>query len=240
MRAPEELARLIDHALLHPALSRADLENGLALCRDLNVWSVCVKACDVRTASQYLAGSGTRVCSVVSFPHGNSTTYVKLQEAEHALGEGARELDYVINVAAAIGGDFVAIREEMDALNRIAQSSGALLKAIFENAYLGEDTLIALCRIAKELQVGFVKTSTGFAAGLQQGKPSGATLRDVRLMVREVSPVCQVKASGGIRDLATLEQFLAAGATRVGTSATRTILEEARARLGGAPRLGFG
>jgi deoxyribose-phosphate aldolase len=138
----------------------------------------------------------------------------------------------VINVAAAVAGEFQTIHDEMQALNREVVSRQAQLKVIFELAYLDAPTKVALCRIAKELQVAFVKTSTGFATGLPADKSPGATLEDVHLMVRESSPVCQVKASGGIRDLETMERFLDAGATRIGTSATRAIVEQARARMG--------
>ena len=231
MRAPEQLARYIDHALLHPALTSGELESGLALCRELKVWAVCVKPCDVQHAVEQLAGSSTLVCSVVAFPHGNSTTQVKIWETEHALVDGAKEIDYVINVAAAIRGDFGSVHDEMQALNHAVQARGALLKVIFENAYLDDSTRVKLCSIAKQLGVGFVKTSTGFAVGLSPGTPSGATVQDVQLMVREASPECQVKASGGIRDLDTAERFLDAGATRIGTSSTRTIIEQAKRRI---------
>jgi deoxyribose-phosphate aldolase len=225
------LARFIDHALLHPALSLSDLRSGLELCREQKVWSVCVRPCDVRFAAEYLSGAATLVCSVVAFPHGNSTTDVKLCETERALADGAKEIDYVINVSAAIRGEFAAIRDEMQALNRAVQSRGALLKVIFENAYLDDRTRVELCRIAKQVQVAFVKTSTGFAVPANQpANAIGATIEDVQLMVREASPQCQVKASGGIRDLDTMERFLEAGATRIGTSATRLILEQARGR----------
>lgn len=232
MRSAEQLARSIDHALLHPALSSSELESGLALCRELRLWSVCVKPCDVQHAAEQLAGSSTLVCSVVAFPHGNSTTEVKIRETERALADGAREIDYVINVAAALRGDFESIHDEMQALNREVQAQGALLKVIFENAYLSDAIRIRLCGIAKQVGVAFVKTSTGFASGLAQGAPSGATLQDVQLMAREVSPECQVKASGGIRDLKAMEQFLDAGATRIGTSASRVIIAQANARAG--------
>lgn len=234
MRTPEELARTIDHALLHPALSRRDLDEGLALSRDLTLWSVCVKPCDVTRATDYLVGSTTAVCAVIAFPHGNAVTDIKVQEALRAIDDGATEIDTVINVSAAIAGELVAIRDEMQALNQAVQSRGALLKVIFENAYLDDETKIALCKIAKELAVAFVKTSTGFASGFTPPTTPGATIHDVQLMVRESGPRCRVKASGGIRDLEAMEQFLDAGATRIGTSASRTIIEEARRRSDGS------
>ena len=232
MRTPEALAKYIDHALLHPALGRQELSAGLSACRELGVWSVCVKPYDVARAVDTLAGSSTAVCAVVAFPHGNSVVDIKVQEALRVLDDGATEVDYVINVAAAVAGEFQTIHDEMQAVNREVVSRQALLKVIFEMAYLDASTKVALCRIAKELKVAFVKTSTGFATGLGAGKVSGATLEDVRLMVRESGPVCQVKASGGIRDLESMERLLDAGAKRIGTSATRAIIEQARARMG--------
>ncbi len=234
MRTPEDLARAIDHALLHPALSTQDLNAGLALCRELHLWSVCVKPCDVARAAETLAESSTAVCSVIAFPHGNAVTDVKVSEALRALHDGATEIDYVINVSAALAGDFLTIRDEMQALNHEVQSRGALLKVIFETAYLDDRTKIAVCKIAKELSVAFVKTSTGFATGLAPDKSPGATVHDIELMVRECSPQCQVKASGGIRDLESMERFLDVGATRIGTSASRVIIEQARQRSDGS------
>ena len=231
MRTPEELARTIDHALLHPALSRRDLEDGLTLSRELNLWSVCVKPCDVAHAAKNLAGSATAVCAVVAFPHGNAATDIKVREALRAIDDGATEIDYVINVSAAVNGDNQAIRDEMQALNQAVQSRGALLKVIFENAFLVDGTKVALCKIAREVSVAFVKTSTGFATGLTPPTSPGATIYDVQLMVRETAPRCRVKASGGIRDLEAVEQFLAAGASRIGTSASRAIIELAARRM---------
>ena len=231
MRTPEELARTIDHALLHPALLRRDLDEGLALSRDLNLWSVCVKPCDVAQAATTLAASTTAVCAVVAFPHGNATADIKVQEALRAMDDGATEIDYVINVSAAVNGDLQAVHDEMQALNQAVQSRGALLKVIFENAYLVDGTKVELCKIAKQVGVAFVKTSTGFATGLTPPLAPGATIYDVQLMVRETAPRCRVKASGGIRDLESMEQFLAAGASRIGTSASRAIIEEARRRM---------
>jgi deoxyribose-phosphate aldolase len=230
MRTPEQLAQLIDHALLHPALSERDFDNGLALCRELSVWSVCVKPVDVRRAAIYLAGANTLVCSVVAFPQGNTPTETKLHETERAMAEGAREIDYVINVSAAVSGQFDAIHAEMLTLNHAVQSKGAKLKVIFENAYLDDATKVRLCQIAKQVGVAFVKTSTGFASGVAAEQPTGATVHDVQLMVTQVTPRCLVKASGGIRDLEAMERFLDAGAMRIGTSATRTIIEQAKKR----------
>ncbi len=229
-RRPETIARAIDHALLHPALRVSDLEAGLDRAQELNVWAVCVKPCDVKNASRRLERSSTLVCSVVAFPHGNSLTEVKVQEAKRALYDGAREIDFVVNVARAIAGDFDDVQREMAAMQELIVEHRATLKSILENAYLDDATKIRLCQIAKALGVGFVKTSTGFAMGVEPQRGTGVSIHDVQIMVRECAPVCQVKASGGIRSLEELERFLDAGASRIGTSATREIIAQARRR----------
>jgi deoxyribose-phosphate aldolase len=229
-RCSETIARVIDHALLHPALGASDLDAGLDLAHELNVWAVCVKPCDVKHASRRLERTSTLVCSVVAFPHGHSLTEVKVQEAKRALYDGAREIDFVVNVARAVAGDFDDVRQEMAAMQELILEHRATLKSIFENAYLDDATKMRLCQIAKALGVGFVKTSTGFAAGVAPQRGSGASIHDVQIMVGECAPVCQVKASGGIRSLEELERFLDAGASRIGTSATREIIAQARRR----------
>ena len=230
MRLPEHIAHSIDHALLHPALPAGDLEAGLDLVLEFGIRTVCVKPCDVSSAFKRLQASASLVCSVVAFPHGNSCFETKLSEAVLAVDQGAREVDYVINVAAAVAGDFGTIQSEMHAMRELEVSRQVTVKAIFENAYLDETAKTRLCKIAKSVGIGFVKTSTGFAAGFDPQHPTGANLGDIELMVRECAPVCQVKASGGIRTLEKLERFLDAGATRIGTSSTREIMLQARRR----------
>ena len=232
-RQPEAIARVIDHALLHPAMRESDLELGLDLAGELNVWAVCVKSCDVKRAVRRLENTQTLVCSVVAFPHGNSMTEVKVEEAKRALDDGAREIDYVINIAQAIAGDFAGVEREMSEMQQLIRSRGAALKSIFENAYLDDTTKLRLCKIARGLAVGFVKTSTGFASGVDPQHSTGASIQDVEMMVRECAPACAVKASGGIRSLEKLERFLDAGATRIGTSSTREIVAQARRRSSG-------
>jgi len=231
LRRPEEIARVIDHAILHPAIRSGDLEMGLDLVREFNVWAVCVKPCDVRAAAKRLENTDTVVCSVVAFPHGNSLPAIKVLEAERALEDGAKEIDFVVNIAQAMAGDFESIRREMGAMHEIALAHRATLKVIFENVYLDDTTKMRLCKIAKSLAVEFVKTSTGFASGVDPQNSTGASIHDVELMVRECSPICRVKASGGIRSLEKLERFLDAGASRIGTSSTREIIAQARQRL---------
>ena len=231
MRSPQQIARSIDHALLHPALPPNDLESGLALAREFEVAAVCVKPNDVALAYKQLEGSHTRVCSVVAFPHGNSCTEIKIAEALRAVDQGAAEVDYVIDISAAVAGNFESIQREMQAMRELELSRQVTVKVIFENAYLDDTTKTRLCKIAKATAISFVKTSTGFAAGFDAQHATGASISDVELMVRESSPICQVKASGGIRTLEKLERFLDAGATRIGTSSTREIMTQARRRI---------
>jgi len=231
LRHPDDIARSIDHALLHPALHMGDLESGLLLARQFAVGAVCVKPCDVSIAATILQGANTRVCSVIGFPHGNSCIETKVGEATLAIEQGATEVDYVINISAAIAGDFGCVKREMEAMRGLELSRKVTVKVIFENAYLDDTTKTRLCKIAKATEISFVKTSTGFAAGFDAQHSTGANISDVELMVRECSPVCQVKASGGIRTLEKLERFLDAGATRIGTSSTREILTQARRRI---------
>ena len=232
-RQPEAIARVIDHALLHPAMRESDFELGLDLACELNVWAVCVKPCDVKRAVRRLENTQTLVCSVVAFPHGNSMTEVKVEEARRALDDGAREIDYVINVAQAIAGEFAGVEREMGEMQALILDHGAALKSIFENAYLDDTTKFRLCKIARGLAIAYVKTSTGFASGVDPQHSTGASIQDVEMMVRECASVCQVKASGGIRSLEKLERFLDAGATRIGTSSTREILAQAGRRSSG-------
>lgn len=234
MRGANQIARVIDHALLHPALQPYDFEAGLDLAKALNVWAVCVKPCDVKRAVAGLRNTSTTVCSVVAFPHGNSVMEVKVQEAQRALGDGATEVDFVVNVSQALAGDTRQVQMEMAAMQDVAMKHQATLKVIFENAYLDDITKVKLCKIAKELAVAYVKTSTGFTSGIDPQNSTGASIHDVELMVRECAPVCQVKASGGIRSLEKVERYLDAGATRIGTSSTREIIEQARRRSSGA------
>jgi len=233
LRRPEQIALSIDHALLHPALPVAELESGLDLALEFHVKSVCVKPCDVSLAFKRLERSVSLVCSVVAFPHGNACIDTKSDEALRAIQQGAREIDYVIHISAAVAGDFDAIKREMTAMRELEVTRNVIVKAIFENAYLDDTTKTRLCKIAKSVGLAFVKTSTGFASGFDPQHSTGANIGDVELMVRECAPVCQVKASGGIRTLEKLERFLDAGATRIGTSSTREIMTQAQRRIAG-------
>ncbi len=220
-----ELAKVIDHSLLRPELTEAEVMAGCELARRYHVASVCAKPCDVALAAKLLAGSDVAVGTVVGFPHGNSTTAVKVAEAHQALADGAAELDMVINIGALRSGKTDYVRDEIRAIVEAAQGK-ALVKVILENAYLTPEERVAGCKLAEAAGADFVKTSTGFA-------PTGATVGDVKLMRATVGPQVQVKAAHGIRTLDAILEIIDAGATRVGATATATILDDFKRRQGG-------
>lgn len=226
MLMPTDIARMIDHALLKPTLTDAELDAGCRLARELGVASVCIMPFAVARCAEILAGSAVAASTVIAFPHGVNATAIKADEARRALADGAVELDMVVNVSKVHSGDWSYVRDDIAAvLGLVRLTPGAKLKVIFENALLEDAHKIRLCEVCGELGVDWVKTSTGFAE-------SGATEHDLRLM-REHSPEhVQVKASGGIRDLDTVLRFREIGVTRVGASGSRAIVEEARARFG--------
>lgn len=228
-----QLAQVIDHSLLHPTLSDSDLRAGLALARSSSVASACVKPYAVPLARAALAGSPVRVCTVVGFPHGSSSAYMKIAEADEAVASGATEIDMVINIGKALGGDWGYIEHEIEAVNRLVTAKGAILKVIFENDFLQDEHIIKLCQICTDLDVAFVKTSTGYGFVKQPNgfySYQGATPHHLKLMRKHAGPKVQIKAAGGVRTLDELLYVLSLGVTRVGASATEAILEEARAR----------
>ncbi len=214
-----ELAKVIDHSLLKPELTEADVRAGCDLAQRYHVASVCVKPCDVVLAARLLVGSDVAVGTVVSFPHGNSTTAIKVAEAKQALADGASELDMVINIGALRSGKRQYVRDEIRAVVEVARAANALVKVILENAYLNREEKITGCRLAEEAGADFVKTSTGFA-------PTGATIEDIQLMRATVSSRVQVKAAHGVRTLPALLDVIDAGATRCGATATATMLDD--------------
>jgi deoxyribose-phosphate aldolase len=221
-----DIAKMIDHSLLQPALTAADLETGCRLAIEYDAASVCILPYYLRRCAEILRGSGVKASTTVGFPHGGHTTATKLAEARQALVDGAEELDMVVNISQVLSGNWDSVRQEIRALVDATHAAGQRIKVIFENAYLMDEHKIALCEICGEARADWVKTSTGYA-------PSGATLDDLRLM-RQHSPAhVQVKAAGGVRDLDALLAVRAAGATRCGASRTKEILDEARRRLRG-------
>ena len=219
------IAKMIDHSLLNPALTVDELEAGCRLALRYDVASVCILPYYAARCAELLGGSRVQPSTTIGFPHGGHRTAVKLAEADHALTDGATELDAVINISKARSGDWDYVGEEIRRLTELTHSRGAKIKIIFENAYHDDAAKIRLCGICGAIGVDWVKTSTGYAA-------TGATMEDLKLM-RQHSPAhVQVKAAGGVRDLDTLLAVRAIGVTRSGATRTAQILDECRRRLG--------
>lgn len=228
-----EIARMIDHSLLHPAMTDEEILRGCGVAERYACAAVCVKPYSVPLVKQALKGSPVAVCSVVGFPHGNSMTMVKLRETQEALLAGAAEIDMVINIGKALGGAYDYVKEEVRAIDKACQRHSAPLKVIFENDFLKDEHIIELCKVMNELNVAFVKTSTGYGfVKRPDGNYSycGATEHQVRLMRQHCAPHIRIKAAGGIRTLDDLLEFRGLGCSRIGTTATEAIMEEARGR----------
>ncbi len=221
-----DIAKTIDHSLLRPELDDAFVEDGCRLAAEYDVASVCVPPVHVRRAAAILAGTDVKVGTVAGFPHGYATTETKVAETRQALADGATEIDMVLQIGALKSGRDADVGADIAAVVEVAHAGGAIVKVIFENAYLNDDEKIRACRITEASGADFVKTSTGFASG-------GATHEDLRLMRANTSPHVQVKAAGGVRTLDALLDVMALGVTRIGATATKTIIEDFRARKAG-------
>ena len=219
-----DLAKMIDHSLLRPELTQDQVFEGCRIARQYDVASVTVRPSDVDLAVAWMSGSGAPVGSVAGFPHGSQTTSVKLYEARDLLRRGAREIDMVLNIGKLISRQFQHVETEIQQMAAACHEGGAILKVIFENAYLTDELKIVACKISTRARADFVKTSTGFA-------PSGYTLEDLRLMRAHAGPEVQVKAAGGVRTLEKALEVRQAGCSRFGATATVAILEEWKARL---------
>jgi deoxyribose-phosphate aldolase len=212
------IAALIDHTILKADATRADILRVCQEARQYSFASVCVNSYWVPLASTELAGSPVKVCTVVGFPLGAAASEAKAAEARLAVRDGAQEIDMVINVGALKSGDAGAVRADIEEVVRASRQGGAIVKVIIETALLTDPEKTLACLLAKEAGADFVKTSTGFST-------AGATAHDVALMRAAVGPLMGVKASGGIRTLQDLRAMTAAGATRVGASASVKIVE---------------
>ncbi len=215
----DQIARMIDHSLLRPELTREDIRKGCEIALKYKVATVCCNPSDVALVKELLAGSNVKTTTVVGFPHGYNTTETKVFEARQAIKDGAAELDMVINIGKLLSGDYEYVRNDIRAVIRTAHRHHVLVKVILENYYLTDEQKKIACRLCEEAGADFVKTSTGFAAG-------GATLEDLRLMRENVSKKVQVKAAGGVRDLETALKVRQAGCTRFGATRTEAIMEE--------------
>jgi deoxyribose-phosphate aldolase len=219
--APAGIAAMIDHTLLKPDATRADIEE---LCREAAQFqfaTVCVNPVWVVLAAARLAPTAVRVCSVVGFPLGATTADVKGYETRRAIFDGAREIDMVINIGALKSGDLRTVERDIEAVTAPCREAGVLSKVIIEAALLTDEEKVTACTLAKAAAAEYVKTSTGFG-------PGGATAADVALMRRVVGAEMGVKAAGGVRDLDDLKAMVAAGATRIGASAGVKIVQQAR------------
>ncbi len=236
MYKPEELAKMIDHSILHPTFTDEDLKRECAVAAKYNVASVCVKPYTVKQACELLEKTDVLVGCVIGFPSGNSAIDTKVFEAELACKNGAVEIDMVINIGKALQGDWVYINNEIQAVTDTCHKNAAIVKVIFETDYVSEKKdIIKLCEICTETGADYVKTSTGF--GFVKGKDGtysyqGATIENLKLMCAYSGPKVKVKAAGGVRTLDGLIAVKEAGCTRCGATATIAIMEEARQKFG--------
>lgn len=221
-----DIAKMIDHSLLNPVMTDDVLEAGVQVAITHDVASVCIKPYYLRRCAELLAGSTVVPSTVIGFPHGGHTTRSKVFEAQQALADGGKELDFVVNIGKVLSGDWAFVQQDIEAVTRCAHDGGARVKVIFENCYLEESHKRQLCEICGAARVDWVKTSTGYGT-------SGATVEDLKLMRQCSPPSVQVKAAGGIRSLDALLEVRAAGVTRVGATRTEEILAEVRQRLAG-------
>ncbi|HEX9296413.1 MAG TPA: deoxyribose-phosphate aldolase [Polyangiaceae bacterium] len=224
-----DVAKSIDHSLLGPALTVRELEAGCRLALHYDVASICILPYYLPRCAELVAGSTVRASTTIGFPHGGHATSIKVAETLRALDDGADELDVVVNISKVMSGDWDYVRSELSAITQAVHSRDRKIKVIFENSYLGPDEKAALCAIAGEIGADWAKTSTGFG-------PGGATMDDVKLMRGQCPPSVGIKASGGIRDIDEVLAFRALGATRIGTSRSREILEEWRRRRAASTR----
>jgi deoxyribose-phosphate aldolase len=227
------LAKMIDHSLFHPTLTDEGIVTGCEVAKKYTVATACVKPYAIHLAGDVLNGSGVGICAVIAFPHGNSTTSIKIREAEEAVLSGAGEVDMVVNIGKVLGGAWDYVSSKIRKVNKIVMGQRAILKVIFENDYLEDEHIQMLCDICAECSVAYVKTSTGYGFVKQANGMytyAGATDHHLRLM-RECCPSKMgIKAAGGVRTLDDLLHVRQLGVTRIGATATINILEEAKRR----------
>ncbi len=236
MSRTRDLAKMIDHSILHPTMTDADLKRECEVAVKYDVASVCVKPYAVPQAVELLKGTDVLVGCVIGFPSGNSAIEVKVYETEKACMDGAVEIDMVINIAKALQGDWEYIEREIDSVTGMCHEHGAIVKVIFETDYVNSpEDIVKLCQICTKAGADYVKTSSGFGfVKGEDGKYSyeGATIPNLILMKENVGPEVKVKAAGGVRTLDQLIAVQEAGCTRCGATATITMLEEAKSRFG--------
>jgi len=221
----DAIAKRIDHSLLGPTLTEAELDEGCRVAARYGVASVCIKPFAVARAAELLRGTGVLVGTTIGFPHGGHSTAVKVFESQRAMSDGATELDMVINIGQAIGGNWDAVRDDIAAVTRVAHDGGAIVKVIFENCFLTDEQKIRLCTICGEVRADYVKTSTGYGTG-------GATHDDLILMRKHSPAHVKLKAAGGVRTLDAAIAVAELGCDRIGASKTAEMLDELTARVG--------
>jgi len=221
VKIAQDLARMIDHTLLKPDATQAEIAQLCYEAKKYGFAAVCVNPTNVKLCAELLKGSPVKVCTVVGFPLGATPPEVKAYEAQQAINDGATEVDMVVNIGALKSQDYALVEQDIGTVARTCHNNGAILKVIIEAALLSDEEKIKACALAKAAGADYVKTSTGFG-------PGGATTADVALMRRVVGPGMGVKAAGGIRSFETARQMVQAGATRIGASAGVKILHEAQ------------
>lgn len=223
-----DISKMIDHSLLQPFTSQADLETGLALAKAYDVGSVCIMPHYLARCTEVLAGTTVMPSTTIGFPHGGHMTAIKVAEAEQAIADGCQELDMVVNISRVISGDWDYVSADIKAVIDVAHASGRKVKVIFENCYLDDDQKKKLCELCTEHGADWVKTSTGYGTG-------GATIEDLKLMRANCPESVQVKAAGGVRTYEKLLEVREIGVSRIGASATKAILDGCREQLGLPP-----
>ncbi len=222
MYTKQQVAKTIDHAVLKPDMTDADLKKHAAECIEMGVYSMCVKPCDIKTAVELLKDSDVKVSCVLSFPHGADATEVKSFQAKKAIDDGVDEIDMVMNIGKFLSGDYNYVLNDIKAVVDVAHQHGVLVKVIQESYYLNLEQVAKACEISYQAGADFVKTSTGFAAG-------SATPEIVQVMIDTVGDKMKIKASGGIRDWKTAVAYLEQGVDRLGIGSTEAVLNGAEA-----------
>ena len=220
----QDIAKMIDHSLLNPVLTDDELAEGCQIAAQYGVASVCIKPYFVAQAARMLSGSGVKTGTTIGFPHGGHAVEIKVAEVERALGDGAEEVDMVVNIGKVLTGDWDYVKKDIEACVLASHAGRAVIKVIFENCFLKDKHRIKLCEICGEVGADFVKTSTGYGDG-------GANIEDLKLMRKHSPPAVQVKAAGGVRTLDDVIRVREAGVTRIGATRTVEILQDCSRRL---------
>lgn len=229
----KDLAKMIDHSILQQNVTDREILKGIEISKRYNVAAVCTKPYTVPMVAEHLAGTGIAVCTVIAFPHGNISTAMRVTEAEMAMADGATEIDMVVNIGKVLSEDWIYVSEELKVVNDVVTGKGNILKVIFENDFLENYHIIKLCEICSEHKVAFVKTSTGYGFVKQENgmySYKGATIQQVKLMRHHSANYVKIKAAGAIRNLDDFLKFRELGVSRIGATATESILEEAKKR----------